>query len=392
MARLARPLAVLTLALLPLTGASGQAPQPPLPPADPAGSLQEASRLFKLGTAQPARFADAAKYFAAAFRTVEMSPDQLDAWAYCRVRLAYDRLHKAPADAATATEVIAEVEEALRLAPAQDKLQALGATLIADAARRGGRAVVPAAVPALAPAVASAEAAVETANFRVLPGGNPAAAATVARAAEESRAAIWKRWTGHAPADWPAKCVVTLHPTGEAFALAAKVPAGQRGRAAVDLADGRVTARRLDLSLAGDLAALAADVLPRELTHAALAELFPAEPPPLWAALGMAVLATSDAEQDRYRATFARCADAGTLPTLAALTQRPTALVEQATEFHVGSAALVALLVRWRGETEFLSFLNLTRRYGSEKAANQVYGVESLARLEGVWTKSVASR
>ncbi len=388
MARLARPLAVLTLALLPLA-ASGQAPQPPLPPADPAGSLQEASRLFKLGTAQPARFAEAAKFFAAAFRAVEMSPDQLDAWAYCRVRLAYDRLHKAPADAATATEVIAEVEEALRLAPSQDKLQTLGATLIADATRRGGRATAPASVAAT---VAPADAAVETANFRVVSGGNAPAAAAVARAAEESRAAIVQRWTGHAAADWPAKCVVTLHATGAAFAQAAKVPAGQRGRAAVDLADGRVTARRLDLSLDGDLATLTADVLPRELTHAVLAELFPAEPPPLWAALGMAVLAAGDAEQGRYRATFARCAEAGTLPTAAALMQRQTAPAEQATEFHVGSAALVAVLVRWRGEAEFLSFLNLSRRYGPEKAARQVYGVESLAQLEGVWKKSITTR
>ncbi len=391
MARLARPLAVLTLALLSMAAASGQAPQPPLPPADPSGSLQEASRLFQLGTAQPARFAEAAKFFAAAFRAVEMSPDQLDAWAYCRVRLAYDRLHKAPADAATATEVIAEVEEALRLAPAQDKLQALGATLIADAARRGGRSPAT-VVPASAPTAAPADGTVETANFRVVHGGDAPAAAAVARAAEESRAAIVQRWTGHAAADWPVKCVVTLHATGEAFALAAKVPAGQRGRAAVDLAGGRVTARRLDLALDGDLATLTADVLPRELTHAVLAELFPAEPPPLWAALGMAVLAAGDAEQGRYRATFARCAEAGTLPTAAALMQRQTPPAEQATEFHVGSAALVSVLVRWRGEAEFLSFLSLSRRYGPEKAARQVYGLESLAQLEGVWKKSITNR
>ena len=384
MARFARPLAAVA-ALTIAAAASAQIPQPPLPPVEPATSLQEGSRLFRLGSAQPAKFADAAKCFAAAFRSVEMTPDQLAAWAYCRVRLAHDRLHKSPADAATATEVIAEVEEALRLAPDQEKLHALGATLIADATRRGGRSSAPAPAPV---SEATPDAAVETANFRVVHPGNAEVAATVARAAEASRAAILKRWTGQPPADWAAKCVVTLHAGGDAFAQATRLPAGQRGRAAADLADGRVTARRLDLSLDGDLATLTADVLPRELTHAVLAELFPTDPPPLWAALGMAVLATSDAEQARYRATLARCAEARTLPTAATLLALTAAPAERSTEFHVASASLVGFLVAWRGEAEFRSFLGLSRRYGAEKAARQVYGVESLARLDTAWRQS----
>ena len=386
MARFARPLAAVA-ALTLAASASAQVPQPPLPPVEPATSLQEGSRLFKLGSAQPAKFADAAKCFAAAFRSVEMSPDQLAAWAYCRVRLAHDRLHKSPADAATATEVIAEVEEALRLAPDQEKLHALGATLIADATRRGGRPSTPVSTAAPIP-----DAAVETANFRVVHPGNPEVAATVARAAEASRVAIFKRWTGQAPADWPAKCVVTLHAGGDGFALATRLPAAQRGRAAADLADGRVTARRLDLSLDGDLATLTVDVLPRELTHAVLAELFPTDPPPLWAALGMAVLATSDAEQARYRATLGRCAEARTLPSVVTLMKFTAAPAERSTEFYVASASLVRFLVAWRGEAEFRSFLGLARRYGVEKAARQVYDVESLARLEGAWRESMATR
>lgn len=380
MARFARPLTLL-VALTSMTYAAAQVPPPPLPPTEPAASLQEASRLFRLGSTQPSKFADAARCFAAAFHSVEMSPDQLAAWAYCRVRLAHERLHQSPATAATATEVIAEVEAALQLAPDQVKLHALGATLIAEATRRGGRPVA-APAPTL---TASAESVVETANFRVAHAGRPEVAATVARAAEASRAAVLTRWTGKSPGDWAVKCAVTLHAGSDGFAQATRRPAAQRGHASTELADGRVTARRLDLALDGDLATLTADVLPRELTHGVLAELFPTDPPPPWAALGMAVLATSDAEQARYRATLARCADAGTLMTPAALLKLPAAPAERATEYHVGSAALVAYFVGLRGEAEFVGFLNLARRYGVEKAARQVYGVESLRNLDGVW-------
>jgi hypothetical protein len=389
MARFARPFAALVLLALssPAFAQPGPVPQPPLPPVEPATALQEAARLFKLGSAQPAKFADAAKCFAAAFHNVEMSADQLAAWAYCRVRLAHDRLGKSPADAAVATEVIAEVEEALRLAPDQDKLHALGATIVADAVRRGGRA--PAQAPALAPV---GGAAVETANFRVVHAGAVEVATALARAAEEQRVAIHRRWTSKPPADWPVKCAVTLHATADGFARATQQPAGQRGRAATDLADGRVTARRLDLSLDGDIATLTADVLPRELSHVVLAELFPTDPPPLWAELGMAVLATSDAEQARYRTTLARCADAGTLLPPGTLMKLKAAPAERTTEFHVESASLVYFFAKWRGEAEFVSFLSLARRYGPESAARQVYGVESLAQLDAVWKKAASIR
>ncbi len=387
MARFARPFAALVLLALssPAFAQPGPVPQPPPPPVEPATALQEAARLFKLGSAQPAKFADAAKCFAAAFHTVEMSPDQLAAWAYCRVRLAHDRLAKSPADAAVASEVIAEVEEALRLAPDQGKLHALGATIVADAVRRGGRA------PALAPAPPTGSA-VETANFRVVHAGAVEVATALGRAAEEHRAAIHRRWTSKPPADWPVKCVVTLHATADGFARATRQPAAQRGFAATDLADGRVTARRLDLSLDGEVTTLTADVLPRELSHVVLADLFPTDPPPLWAALGMAVLATSDAEQARYRKTLARCADAGTLLPPGTLMQLKAAPAERTTEFHVESASLVYFFAKWRGEAEFVSFLSLARRYGPESAARQVYGVESLAHLDAVWKKAVSVR
>jgi hypothetical protein len=398
MPRLSPPSALLAF-LIVLTVAApavGQVPQPPPPPPSAAATLEEGSRLFRLGSAQPSKFADAAKYFAAAFRQVEMSDEQRAAWAYCRVRLANERLESSPRDARVATEVVTEVRDALALAPAHAKLQALGATVLADAGRYATHPVS-AAAPTLAASTHAAPQpagpAVETANFRVVHEGvTPEVAKTLADAAEAHRAAILKRWTGQAATDWPAKCVMTLHATGAGFAQATGLPAAHRGRAATDLADGRVTARRLELAADGDAATLTADVLPRELTHVLLADLFPADAPPVWAALGMAVLSASETEQSRYRAALAQCVTAGTLLPVATLATATAVPADRATEFHAGSASVVYFLTKWRGEPEFVNFLRSARRYGPDAALREVYGLDGLTGLETSWKKAVAAR
>ena len=388
MPRLA-PLSVLAFVAL-VTPLAAQVPQPPAPPKSPTQSLHEGSHLFNLGTSQPDKFALAAKCFAAAFRQVEMSNDQLAAWAYCRVRVAHDRLEQSPADARIAADVADEVRDALTLAPTHIKLQALGATVIADASRV---ASLPISTPAPQPTPEPTSPSIETTNFRVVYGTATAETATaLAQAAESHRAAIVQRWTGRPATDWPAKCVVTLHASAAEFAQATGLPASQRGRAATDLAAGQVTARRLDFAADGDPASLTADVLPRELTHVILADLFPTDAPPLWAALGMAVSSTTDAEQARYRDALARAAEAGTLLPTSELVTLASTPADRATEFHVQSASVVYYLTKWRGETEFVGFLQTARRYGPEAALREVYGVTSLADFETMWKKFVGAK
>ena len=67
-----------------------------------------------------------------------ITDDQLAAWAYCRVKVAADQLNKAGNDVATANAVVAEVTEALALAPNHEGLQKAGGEVLAAARKRAG--------------------------------------------------------------------------------------------------------------------------------------------------------------------------------------------------------------------------------------------------------------
>ena len=356
--------AVLTQRLQLLSGV-GLPPAAPSPaPVDDApaahDSLRAATRLFQQGGSEPGKLAEAAKFFAGAFRKVEMTPEQLAAWAFCRVRVAHDRL----AQGADAGEVRAEVEAALELAPDSRPV------------RERAEAVL-AALPKPSPTAGAAE----TANFRVTGAG--ATAAAVARAAEANRKAIFTYWAGQAPRDWGAKCELVLHATAADLARATRAPGS--GLATVTT-DGRVVQRKLHL--AADDPNLLTDSLPRELTHLVVADLFPAKPPPQWAAIGMAAIATSAAEQGRYLRTLDRLAAAGqTLPAAGVVGAKAAPAAQQITAFHVESLAMVQYLANLKGGPAFVEFVSQSERYGVEAALKRLYGVGDVAVLEGAWAR-----
>ena len=372
------------------------APPPPVLPnaepkpagPDPLETLRKAALLFQEARAEliaqpkqePRKFGLAARLFAAAFaERTEMTPEQLAAWAYCRVRLAADSLNHN----GDPTAVAAEVEDALKLAPSNAGLQKVGSDLIAVARQRGAKAV-----PVSAPASDSAADGwdvVETPSFRVKFTGRRAAAEAVARAAEAKRDAIFARWSGPPGGAWGPMCDVTLHPTADAFARATSQPAAGTGRAVVQLADGRAVERRIDLR--ADDPTLADDALPRELTAVVLADLFWEKAPPRWAEVGMAVLAESPAEVERYRRTAAKCADRGELPTAAAILEAATPPADRATGYAVGSVSLVEFLVRWKGEKAFTTFVRDAQRYGLPSALKRQYGVADARELEAAWKR-----
>jgi hypothetical protein len=227
---------------------------------------------------------------------------------------------------------------------------------------------------------------VETPSFRVKYTGRRAVAEAVAKAAEAKRDAIFARWSGPPGGAWGPKCEVTLHPTADAFARATNQPAAGTGRAVVQLSDGRAVERRIDLR--ADDPTVADDALPRELTTVVLADLFWEKAPPRWAEVGMAVLAESPAEVERYRRTAAKCADRGELPSAAAILETATPPADRATGFAVGSVSLVEFLVRWKGEKAFTTFVRDAQRYGLPSALKRQYGVSDARELEAAWKRS----
>lgn len=383
------------------------AADPPTPIVDKGlAVLREASDLFNQGKGEPRKYGLAARLFAAAFADrVQMTPDQRAAWAFCRVRVAAEQLKRPDLTGPAATDLAAEVEDALKQAPDNAGLQAVGRELLTAARLRaaseelGSRGVGekdnnPASSPPLPrsptpPLVSDGWEVVETASFRVRHRGEKQFAEAVAQSAEAKRTDIFVMWSGPPGGAWGPKCDIHLHPDAASFARATNQPAGSTGHAAVNLEKGRPTARRIDLR--ADDPTAADDALPRELTHVVLADLFPAQAPPRWAVEGMAVLAASPAELDRYLRTAARCRRTGELLSAAALLELTAPPADRVTGFYVGSVALVEFLVRWKGEKAFTTFLRDGQRYGLASALKRQYGVDDARHLEEVWSRGGAS-
>lgn len=352
------------------------------PQPQPADALRKAASLFNQASTQPALFGDAAKMFAAAFLgKVQMSPDQMAAWAYCRVRVAADRLNRGPADSNIAAEVAQDVEEALALAPSNAGLQKVGRELIASARQRAGKS------PMGTLSVSSdGWNVIESPSFRIRFQGSRAAAEAVSVAAEARRSEIFARWSGPPGGGWEPKCEVVLHPTAAAFAAATHQPAGGTGHAVVRLNGGKPVERRIDLR--ADDATTAEDALPRELTLVVLADLFPGQAPPKWAEAGMAVLAASDSEQDRYRRTLDRCYRDGELMPIASLLELTAPPADRVTGYLVESVSVVEFLVRSKGAKQFTTFLRDAQRYGVPAAMKRQYGFTDAGQLQVAWMRS----
>ncbi|OWK35843.1 hypothetical protein [Fimbriiglobus ruber] len=387
------PLAPLTPAVPPPGGVPVVTGEP-TPAAAPSDVLCKAAALFKEASAEllgqpkdePRKFGLAAALFQTAFMSkVEMSPDQLAAWAYCRVRLANDRLKREGSDPVVAAEVVNEVEDALKLVPGNAALQKVGGNIVAVARLRAAAGPAPAKGDRPTAGGSDGWELVETANFRVKHKGQRDSAEALGRAAEAQREQIFGRWSGPPGSAWGPKCEIVLHPTAAGFATATKQPAEATGRAVVHLAESRVTERRIDLR--ADDPAAADDALPRELTHVILADLFPHAAPPVWAETGMAVLASSPAELERYRRTFARYGQSGKLMPVETLFGLKGPPAERVTEFYVESVSLVEFLVKWKGEKAFKTFLGDSQRYGLVSALTRQYGLAGAAQLQDAWLR-----
>ena len=351
----------------------GPAPAADIKPADfrtPADPLRPAVEAFQAG-----KYSSARDLFAQASKDKPLSADQFAAWAYCRVKVATDRLNGST-DAATAAEVAAEIDAALAAVPAQSALHAATRDILAAARRRAGTSK-PAARP---PEPTPGGDAIDSASFVVKYSGRKTTAEEVRRAAEAARLDLFKRWSGPPGTDWLPKCEIVLHPTADAFAAATGLPASATGRAEVKLDGTRVVARRIDLRADDDT--LVEVALPRELTHVVIADLYPTQPPPPWAAVAMSVLGTTDAEVGRYLRTAAACDARRELPGAASLLNATEVPAKNVTGFHAGSVAAGEYLVRWKGEKAFTAFVRDSLRYGPEAALKRNYDFPDARALD----------
>lgn len=354
-------------------------------PREPTDTLKKAGELFQAASRVPKNYAEAAMLFRRAHEAKEpFTADQFAAWAYCRVKLAADGWNQSKRDAAATAAAVAEIEDALALAPEHTELQAAGRKLIQDV---GGR---PSPAKPKSPEIAESRwTAIDSENFRIRFQGTPDLARDLLAKAEAARLAIFTRWASPKVSTWAAKCDLVLHPTAAEFAASTKQPAEATGHAFIKFEAKQVRDRRIDLR--ADDATAGDDALPRELTHVILADLFPDRAPPAWAAIGMAVLATTS-ESERCQRTLERCHRAGELYSVSAfldLTGPPKP--EAVTAYYVESASLVEHLVKRKDANTFRIFLMDASRYGLEKALDRQYGYSSIKALDDDWRRATLS-
>ena len=334
-----------------------------IPTPAPAGdAAAEAASAFK-----KADYAGAARLFAAAQR---LSGEQKAAWAYCRIKLGAETVKAAACDAATAAATIRDVTDALKLAPSTRSCRRSGRPSSPRRPRkpRGGRPV----------GLRRGRG-----RDRELPRaalGNRELADAVAKAAEESRKAIFQ------PLERPALRAVGREvrdrhpPDGRGLREGHRSPrAGSTGTAAVKLTNGRATERRIDP--AADDAAIESNSLRARLTTSCsrtCSRTSRAEvggrgngDPRGFAGGGRAVHANAAALLARRRLGWrATHGDEG-FPA------------EKITGFYCESVSLAEYLIRAGGsERNFTIFLRDCQRYGTAAAA-----APTASMVRRLWSK-----
>ena len=84
----------------------------------------------------------------------------------------------------------------------------------------------------------------ETANFRILSNQPRELIEKVAQVAEQTRAAMQRKWFGTESEDWNPRCDLHLYASGQEYHVATRMPLDSPGHSTISTDRGRVVARR----------------------------------------------------------------------------------------------------------------------------------------------------
>jgi hypothetical protein len=223
----------------------------------------------------------------------------------------------------------------------------------------------------------------ETETFRLFH-ADAVLADRIARQAERARSDLLRYWTGSEPSlPWTPRCDLYVYPDATIFSRVTGQPADSPGFSTMGLSGGRVVARRINVR--ADHESLVNAVVPHEVAHVVLADLFPTQQIPRWADEGIAVLAEPSETQasrlshlDGPLAT-GRVFRSGQLMTASMPDGRYWDL------FMAQSASLARYLIQLDSPDRLVSFLRESERLGVEPALRRVYGFEDFDDLHARW-------
>lgn len=410
-----------------------QAQQQPEPPSAPRslaapGDVAEADAAFRAK-----KYDEAGRIYAALAREGRLPEARKDPWAYCRMYDVVRRINAAPRTADDWASIQAEIRQIRQLSPKNwyaEYLRNLTLELAPKGRRTEAKRVVlrgsspeePAAArapaPRRAPEPAKASDAMDpptrrpvqaqetqvgqpgqqignwkvwdTASFRILH-ADDALAARVARIAESVRTEQTQRWAGSSPAAaWSPRCDIYLYPTAALFHQATGQPENSPGFSTMGLNAGRVSARRVNLR--ADHANLLHAILPHEVTHVVLADLFSTQQIPRWADEGMAVLSEPTSEQDLRAADLEKPLTSGELFKLSDLMVMDYPNGRFWSLYYAQSVSLTRFLVEQGTPAQFVQFVKSSQRAGVENELRRVYQIEGFPDLQKRWIAHVQTQ
>jgi hypothetical protein len=329
----------------------------------------------------------AARLFEQAYQIEpQATPGGMERWGYCKLYRVAQLLNQPAAQRPPPSDLEREVGVALAMAP---RLDAAGKDLLAKIRDRGEAPAAPAVAVRHLGRQADGWSVSETANFRILHNQSRELVEKVAQVAEETRAAMYRKWVGEVAAEWQPRCDIVLHANGQDYNRATNKPADWPGHSTIRSDSGRIVGRQIDLRC--DAQGLLNGPLPHETTHQVLADQFGGGTVPRWADEGMALLSESRDRIDQHLRLLPRYQQDMQLLTMRQLLQLndyPERRYLNA--FYAQSASVVEFLIKLKpenGPSTFLQFVLEAGRYGPETALKRVYNIQDFNQLEQSWQR-----
>jgi hypothetical protein len=145
----------------------------------------------------------------------------------------------------------------------------------------------------------------------------------------------------------------------------------------------RIIARRVNLR--ADHPQLIAAILPHEITHVVLADLFTQQQIPRWADEGMAVLSEPLSEQLSRAADLTGPLSEGRVFRLNELMAIDYPSAEAWALYYAQSVSVTQFLVEQGTPEQFVRFVRGAQRQGIEQSLREVYHIGGYPELENRW-------
>ena len=179
-------------------------------------------------------------------------------------------------------------------------------------------------------------------------------------------------------------------PDAPRFAQMTGQPETSPGFSTMGINGNRITARRVNLRV--DHPQLIEAILPHEVTHVVLADLFTQQQIPRWADEGMAVLSEPLSEQLGRAADLSGPLAEGRVFKLNELMAIDYPSAEAWGLYYAQSVSVTQFLVEQGTPEQFIAFVRGAQRQGIEQSLREVYHIGGFAELESAGKSSPAGR